>query len=127
MVEDDEELLLVESRFRALVIEWDLGRGDVGALLGVTEAELGLDLVPLRRSSLQEARLRMLVEIRDMLRAGVADERDVPLRIRCADWDDDADEPGVHGSSLLQFLKGSEVHLRAARDALRHQSGGGWT
>lgn len=118
-----DEMAAVEARFRALVGEWDLGRSEVAALLGIDRDALGLDLVPRVQDGVAEARLRLLVEIRSMLGWVVRDVRDVPLWLR-----EDGAEPGGDGlgepwPTPLAFLSGPIGNLRAFRTVLRARAG----
>ena len=116
--EDDRELTLVEARFRALVHEWDLGRSQVAALLGVDAAELGLDLVPRVPSAPAERRLRMLVELRGLVPALLRDDRDVPVWLRAVPADM-VDGTGAPLPSPLAFLCGPSANISAMVAALR--------
>lgn len=119
----DEEKSAVEARFRALVAEWDLGRTEAAALLGVDRDALGLDLVPGTFTSEAERRLRLLVEIRGMLPALVRDARDVPLMIRERDRDGPADERGEPPPSMLTFMSGPIENVCEMRRALVIETG----
>jgi hypothetical protein len=109
---------LMRARFRALVIEWDLGRNEVAGLLGTESAMLGLDLVPLYRDGPVETRLRLLLEIRLMLPLIFRDERNVQLWLREHGHDDQ-----VPCATPLQFLSGSLENVQAFCRALRRRVG----
>lgn len=111
-LEMEAESTLMEARFRALVAEWDLGRGQAAKLLGVEADALGLDLVPARRGADAEGRMRLLTEIRGLLPTLLPDARDVPLWLRGA-FDEDGD-----GSTPLEFMGGGVAHLRALHQLL---------
>lgn len=54
---------VVEARFRALVAEWNLGRGQAAGLLGIDPAALKIDLVPRILKSTVERRLCLMMDI----------------------------------------------------------------
>lgn len=113
----DDELLGMETRFRALAGEWDLGRTQAAALLGVEPGELGLDLVPRSHTCASEHRLRLLVDIRHLLVRAMREPRDVPVWLRQIDPDAVG---GDRRSAVcpLDFMSGPLHHLRAVRGAL---------
>lgn len=113
----ETEQRLVEARFRALVAEWDVGRSQVAALLGIDHELLGLDMVPLHSDRQSETRLRLLVEIRDLLPRTGLDVRDVPVWLRAVEEEDD-------GTAVtpLSFLSGELENVRAFCRVLRTRS-----
>lgn len=106
-----EEMLLLEARFRALVAEWKLGRQQVAKLLDLGPELLGLDLVPQNYSQATEHRMRLLVEIRDILPSLFGDLREVQWWVRGSFQEDEELTP-------LAFMSAGVENLRALRRAI---------
>lgn len=114
MLEDDEEERAMRAQFRCLLADWEVSTREAGLLQGVEPFILSHDLIALNLGAESERRMRLLLQVDQLLNSlphiGVSKALWLRQPAECTD-----------GSTrtVLSLLVGSTCSIRAIRDWLQ--------